>query len=705
MKTSKLQQLKEQLKNKTKSRKKLHYTVPDLWNCFGYKGKDAVYREDGQIEVHPYKFYHAAIEHVLADGGFDPAIDYSKSVTQIHGNNDQQQWGYMGGDWIKKSSVYSMHVRTSTSWDHNESGELETVNEYGFKETGTFVKSIALLPLLKRMGITAIYLLPISEYSDNFKKGGMGSPYAVKNFFKLDPNLKDSMTEPDFSVEDEFAAFVEACHVLNMRVLIDIIPRTASRDSSLMLHHPDWFYWIHQDSIEHYRPPFVHGVAPADKPTFENLHMIYYSGEVWDHMRKFVDSPDKQDPKKWKSIQERCIADPSLEVFELIQESFGITTAPAFSDGVNDPQPAWSDITFLRLYLDHPLASQHYIGHNDIKPYILFDVIKANMFKGAIRNEELWQTLSGVIPYYQEQFGIDGARIDMGHALPEELVQLIIDRPRQIDSDFSLIAEEVQVKNGWAARNAGYNMILGDGYFAEPRMFEFKTHEFMYEGFTYGAPVFACGETPDTPRLAARHGGQTLSKFLAVMNHFMPNGVPFTNSGLELFETQPMNTGIDCAPDEQWRLNPEDPYNGKLAFFEKYQLHWTNPDRWVLPNIIEQVSAIRRRHIFAVTDLGNNFPLHFDNWRSPAIGFAFIVENRRWKTHDNLLIVVGNTDLSHSQTFTVNLGHVRHESGNTSRRAWIEYSLYSGQYESFDFDEHWNLRLSLKPGEVVIAYI
>jgi hypothetical protein len=166
-----------------------------------------------------------------------------------------------------------------------------------------------------------------------------------------------------------------------------------------------------------------------------------------------------------------------------------------------------------------------------------------------------------------------------------------------------------------------------------------------------------------------------------------------------------MNTGIDCAPDEQWRLHPDDPYNGKLAFFEKYQLHWTNPDRWTLPTIIENIAKIRQRHIFAVTDLGSSYPLHFDDYRAPAIGFAFTVENRRWMDHGNLLLVIGNTDLAQHQTFTVDLGHVRYESGNSARRAWIEYSLYSGQYETYDFDDNWNLRLHLKPGEVVIAYI
>ena len=44
-----------------------------------------------------------------------------------------------------------------------------------------------------------------------------------------------------------------------------------------------------------------------------------------------------------------------------------------------------------------------------------------------------------------------------------------------------------------------------------------------------------------------------------------------------------MNTGLDCKP-EKLRLPKDDPYYDKLAFFDKYQLHWTNPDRWDLPD-------------------------------------------------------------------------------------------------------------------------
>ena len=47
----------------------------------------------------------------------------------------------------------------------------------------------------------------------------------------------------------------------------------------------------------------------------------------------------------------------NIDFINLIESEFGLTVAPAFSDCINDPQPAWNDITFFRLYLDHPNES------------------------------------------------------------------------------------------------------------------------------------------------------------------------------------------------------------------------------------------------------------------------------------------------------------------------------------------------------------
>ncbi|MGH4120571.1 alpha-amylase family glycosyl hydrolase [Clostridium sp.] len=700
MENSSIKKLMNVLKKKIHNGKDIKYAVPELWNCFGYNGEEKKEYGNGVIYVNPYKFYYDCIhEYIMKD--YNDKIDYNKSLSIIK-NDFKNEYGYLGGDWKKKSSIYSMHIRTSTSWDHNGSGALENINGEGFKETGTFVKTLALLPLLKKMGIDTIYLLPISEYSNKFKKGGMGSPYAIKNFFKIDHNLKDTMTGNEFTIEEEFKAFVEACHILRIRVMIDVIPRTAARNNDLILEHPDWFYWIKTSDVDNYSAPYVEGVAPADKPSYDNLDLIYKSEQVWNHIKKFCESPNITDSEKWELLKKCCVQNPELDLLEKIEKEFGLTTAPAFADCLNDPQPAWSDITFLKLYMDHPNAAKRYVTDEAQAPYILFDTIKGDLFKGDIENTELWNIISGIIPYYQNSFGIDGARVDMGHALPSELVQMVLQKPRKIDSDFSFIAEELLVEGAEKSRNAGYNMIIGYGWWLEPRIFEHKTHEFMYNSINYKAPVFACAETPDTPRIAAREGGRILSKLVTVMNQFMPNAVPFINSGLELYETQPMNTGLDCRHDEKYRLSPEDAYNGKLAFFEKYSLHWDNPYRWDLPDTLEIVSKIRVQFSDTIANTENYIPVNFGEPETPAIGLAYVVEGKRWRQGDNVIMAVCNTDLYNEREFTLNLENIRQYSGNVSKKAWLAFSPNEWSHDIFDFDENYNLYLRFKPGEVKI---
>ncbi|MGM9988438.1 MAG: alpha-amylase family glycosyl hydrolase [Bacillaceae bacterium] len=702
---SKLSSLLEILQKRAKATEHeiFNYTVPDLWNCFNYSGKEKQQTRWGEMIVNPFHFYAEVINSYILPNA-KKGKNYSQSASQIFGRFHEEK-GYMGGDWIKKSAVYSMMVRTSTAWDHDRSGELEEENLYGLKETGTFVKSLALLPLLKKMGLDVVYMLPISKYNKRFKKGELGSPYAVMNFFEIDPELKDPMTGDAFTVEDEFQAFVEACHMLDMKVFIDVIPRTNARENDFILENPEWFYWIHTDSMASYYPPSVPGVPENTQPDERNINLVYQSGQVWNHIRKFTVAPNLQDKKRWNAFKNRMKKRKDVAILSEIEQEFGVTIAPAFSDHINDPQPPWSDVTFFRLYLDHPNMSKTFVQNANVCPYILFDTIKGNIFKGDIPNQSLWDTLSSIIPYYQQKFGIDGARIDMGHALPSELVHQIISKARTIDPDFCFIAEELYPKKAWEARENGYNMIIGKGFYMQPRIWEHQTHNFMYESRHLPCPVFAGGETHDTPRLAAREGGRVLSKMLSILNMFMPNGVPFVNSGQECYETQPMNTGLDCRPNEAWSLWHDDPYNGKLALFDKYVFHYTTYDRWDLADALSAASHIRQSYIDTFANLSNFVPLGFDNLGDHAIGFGWRVEGRYGQEQDNVIIIVANTDVYTGHDYTVHLEDLRAHSGNTARKGHLMYSPCTWQHDIYSYDEHGNLHLFLQPGEVQIIWM
>ena len=134
------------------------------------------------------------------------------------------------------------------------------------------------------------------------------------------------MTGGELSVEDEFKALVEACHCQDIKVIIDIIPRTNSVNSDLIAEHPDWFYWIDVNQLSTYVPPYVPGVEPGSTADPKYLELMYASEEVLKHIRKFQPNPQSLDSKKWKTVVSQWKKGKG-EILDLVQEAFGMTVA------------------------------------------------------------------------------------------------------------------------------------------------------------------------------------------------------------------------------------------------------------------------------------------------------------------------------------------------------------------------------------------
>lgn len=673
-----------------------NFVIPDLWDSTDVR-VDKIDVKDGNLIVNPYQFFQTLIKDEFLNKNKKKS-DFSKPY--YLGQPKNKIKGLSNGDWIRQSFAYSMMVRSSASYDHDRSGRLEEFNLYHLKETGTFVKALAYLPLLKRMGVDVLYMLPISKYSLKDKKGELGSPYGVSNFFKLDEGLKDPMTGPDCTVEDEFRAFVEACHRLDMKVIIDIIPRTNSVNSDLIIDHPDWFYWINLEDLADYASPYCPGLKSALPAKKEYFEQVFASEEVIAHIKKFKPNPKHTNPELWKKLVKKWKdGKGKYEVLDLVQEMFNLTIAPAFSDCINDPQPAWSDVTFFRLYLDHPQNSQPYLEeHGEIHPYILFDVAKSSLNPGTIKNQELWDTLADIIPFFQREFGIDGARIDMGHALPDELIKMILTKAREIDPNFCFIAEELDVENAKVSKEKGYNMIIGDGFIRLPRVQEGLFNSFVYGAMNLESPLFAVGETHDTPRLAARDGGETLGKMISVFNLFVPNTIPFLNSGQEVYERQPMNTGLDCRPNELFMLEKEDPYYGKLALFDRYAFHYNHRHRWEIPAVLEKASKIRHEYLNAMMDMNNVYPLGFSAPWDTAAGFAYV-------NQDRVLLAITNTDMHNEKYHYVRLDNLPEQFFSPEKTIVQRFSSEDNMPHELLINEYRGMNLHFVPGEVKLIEI
>lgn len=611
-----LLQLSEILRNKESSFQGAYF-IPKAWDYMNYKQK-----EIKEILVNPYTFYRGKIDYI---------INHPQPMFQDYSD----------------ASYYSTMIRTSTTYDHDHSKNIDDINDDGFKETGTFVKMIAYLPTLKAIGINVIYLLPIMQYSRMGAKGELGSVYGVQDFFTIDESLYDPITEGEMDVNGQFKAFVQACHIYGMKVILDIIPRTNSINSKLLMSHPEWFYWIDMDHLDDYAPPFVDGISSTTKINDRNIQNVYQCITVKQHISKFCAPPNKQDSKKWEEVVSYYKEHPSASPLELIREHFHLTVAPAFSDSINDVQPAWSDVTFFRLYLDHPKTVRELTLCTSEHPYILFDTIKSDLYPGEQPNMELWELLSDILPFYINNFGIDGARTDMGHALPKELTQLIITKARDTKSDFYFIAEELSTKQEAAlqAKELGYDLIIGDGYFHTHRFKEQKTRDFYYNGTSLPTTIFAAGETHDTPRLIARDGGFDTLRFVTILNQFAYNFAPFINSGQELLEKQPMNTGVDVDENSAYALDKEDPFYGKLALFDRYQFHYDNNYEDFMNTLIH-INDIRQEYQQLIKDSDSTKYILTPN--KDQIIFHY-------QKDDQNLYVIANANLSENLMFNLPL--------------------------------------------------
>ena len=116
-------------------------------------------------------------------------------------------------EWSADAVIYQMNTRQFTS-------------------EGTFAAAQEQLPRLAEMGVDIIWLMPIHPIGEEQRKGAMGSPYAVKDYRAVNPDL---------GTEEEFRAFVDRAHELGLKVILDWVANHSAWDNPLTSEYPDWY--------------------------------------------------------------------------------------------------------------------------------------------------------------------------------------------------------------------------------------------------------------------------------------------------------------------------------------------------------------------------------------------------------------------------------------------------------------------------------
>jgi 1,4-alpha-glucan branching enzyme len=116
-------------------------------------------------------------------------------------------------DWAKDAVIYQINTRQFTA-------------------EGTFAAAQKQLPRLKAMGVDIIWLMPIQPIGEKNRKGGLGSPYSVKDY---------KAVNPEFGTKADLKAFVDAAHAQGMKVILDWVANHSAWDNHLVKDHPDWY--------------------------------------------------------------------------------------------------------------------------------------------------------------------------------------------------------------------------------------------------------------------------------------------------------------------------------------------------------------------------------------------------------------------------------------------------------------------------------
>ena len=116
-------------------------------------------------------------------------------------------------EWTKNATIYQINTRQ-------------------FTVEGTFRAAEKDLPRIKALNVDIVWLMPIHPIGEKNRKGGLGSPYAVKDYLGVNP---------EFGTLDDLKHFVTTAHGLGLHVILDWVANHTAWDNPMAAQHPEWY--------------------------------------------------------------------------------------------------------------------------------------------------------------------------------------------------------------------------------------------------------------------------------------------------------------------------------------------------------------------------------------------------------------------------------------------------------------------------------
>lgn len=245
----------------------------------------------------------------------------------------------------------------------------------------------------------------ISNDDPDVFKGRAGSPYAVKDYYNVNPDLA---VDPAKRLE-EFEALIERTHVNGMKVIIDIVPNHVARNYQ-SLSKPDGVadFGANDDtSVEYSRDNDFYYVPgkPFEVPDDENF-VKPLGGE--DH--PLADGKFEENPAKWTGNGARSAKPMAWDWYETIKVNYGVK-----------PDGTYDFDTLPAIYAE-----------KDYKAHLVFWQDK------DVPNS--WIKFRDIALYWLDK-GVDGFRFDMAEMVPVEFWSFMNSSIKNANPDAFLLAE------------------------------------------------------------------------------------------------------------------------------------------------------------------------------------------------------------------------------------------------------------------------
>jgi glycosidase len=87
---------------------------------------------------------------------------------------------------------------------------------------------------IQDLGVDILYLMPVQPIGVDERKGTFGSPYAIKDYKGI---------SPDLGTMDDFRELIQACHKAGMKIILDIVFHHTARDHHWVKEHPAFYFF------------------------------------------------------------------------------------------------------------------------------------------------------------------------------------------------------------------------------------------------------------------------------------------------------------------------------------------------------------------------------------------------------------------------------------------------------------------------------